>query len=120
VIDLIGRRYELGADGSGPEGKIDCIHLVYIVRQRLGLPCPTFRSDWYRCNRFTVYRDLLRWGSRISGPAYDGDVALVAEQSWVFAVVWDQGLLIISGISSKVRWFPFTGVRSCQLFRHRE
>ncbi len=43
--DLVGMRYKLGADGSN--GEIDCIHLVYTVLERLGIPTPAFNDGWY-------------------------------------------------------------------------
>ena len=47
MIDLIGRPYRLGADGTGADGAIDCIHLVYVVLERLNIPTPDFKDDWY-------------------------------------------------------------------------
>jgi hypothetical protein len=119
MLDLLGRPYRLGADGGGDDGAIDCIHLVYEVRTRLQLPCPPFQQNWYSAPMRSVLRDMLRWGERIEKPLYDGDVALVPSERWIFAVTWDRGLLLVSAITEKVRWCPYRSVPSCHYFRHK-
>jgi hypothetical protein len=96
VIDLIGRPYRLGADGTGADGAIDCIHLVYVVLERMNIPTPEFRDDWYNQSVRQYGRDLLKWGSRIDQPGYDGDVLLL-----------DQA----------VAWCPIDGVSNSHCFR---
>ena len=88
MIDLIGRPYRLGANGTGADGAIDCIHLVYVVLDRLNMPTPKFKDDWYNQSVRQYGRDLLKWGSRIDQPGYDGDVLLLDQGDPVFAVVW--------------------------------
>ena len=100
--DLIGLPYELGADGSN--GKIDCIHLCYTVLDRIGIAAPPFNSAWYDSNKHQVLRDLLRWGYRIEDPKYDGDILLLPQQSWAFAVTWQTGVLYINQQTRAVAW----------------
>ncbi len=118
MIDLIGRPYRLGADGTDDE--IDCIHLVYVVLGRLGIATPPFRADWYTASRITISRDLLRWGRRISAPAYDGDVALLPQEAAAFAVTWQSGLLYINQDLSKVAWCPIGAALNCHCFRTKD
>jgi hypothetical protein len=117
VIDLVGTPYRLGADGS--DGAIDCIHLVYTVLGRLGIATPSFRSEWYSASRITIARDLLRWGRRIPGPAYDGDVALLPQEAAAFAVTWQNGLLYINRELQRVAWCPIGAAPTCPCFRMR-
>jgi hypothetical protein len=115
VIDLVGRPYRLGADGTDEE--IDCIHLVYVVLSRLRIATPPFRSDWYTASRIAIARDLLRWGRRIPRLAYDGDVALIPQEATAFAVTWQNGLLYINQDSAKVAWCPIGAAPICHCFR---
>jgi hypothetical protein len=103
-LDLIGRPYRLGADGSGDE--IDCIHLVYTVLERLDIATPPFNPDWYTAPKRFVARDLLGWGRRIARPEYDGDILLLRESNWAFAVTWQTGILYINSYLEKVAWAP--------------
>ena len=100
--DLVGRPYRLGADGSGDE--IDCIHLVYTVLDGLGIKTPPFNDGWYTASKRAVVRDLLRWGRRIPRPEYDGDILLLRESNWAFAVTWQTGILYINPYLAKVAW----------------
>jgi hypothetical protein len=100
--DLIGMPFELGADGSN--GKIDCIHLCYLVLERVGIAPPPFKTSWYGANKHRVLRDLLNWGERIRAPQYDGDILLLPQQSWAFAVTWDNGILYINQQTQTVAW----------------
>ena len=102
--DLIGRPYRLGADGSGPE--IDCIHLVYTVLERLDIDTPAFNPDWYTAPKRQIIRDILSWGRRIERPEYDGDILLLREANWAFAVTWQTGILYINRHLGKVAWAP--------------
>jgi hypothetical protein len=120
VIDLLGRPYRLGADGTDPDGALDCVHLVYEVRNRLGLTSPPFRADWYDLPTRTVLRDLLQWGERIKPPLYDGDVVLAPGATWMFGVAWETGLLIVSETSKKVRWTARANIPHCHCFRQRQ
>ena len=117
MIDLIGRPYKLGADGSGTE--IDCINLVYVVLRRLGITTPSFRMEWYTAGSFIIARDLLRWGDRIDSPTYDGDVALLPEQGTAFAVTWQSGLFYINKPLQQVAWCPIEAMPKCHCFRTR-
>lgn len=102
--DLIGRPYRLGADGSGPE--IDCIHLVYEVLERLNIETPAFNPGWYTAPKRQIIRDILTWGRRIELPEYDGDILLLREANWAFAVTWQTGILYINRHLGKVAWAP--------------
>ena len=115
MIDLIGRPYRLGADGSGEE--IDCIHLVYTVLDRLGIETPPFRQDWYAASRITIARDLLHWGRRVAQPTYDGDVALLPQEVAAFAVTWQSGLFYINRDLQQVAWCPIGALPTCPCFR---
>lgn len=117
MIDLIGKPYRLGADGS--DGEIDCIHLVYTVLGRLGIETPPFRPEWYSASRVTIARDLLRWGCRVERPAYDGDVALLPQEAAAFAVTWQNGLLYINRHLQQVAWCPIGAMPTCPCFRMR-
>ena len=100
--DLIGMPYRLGADGS--DGHIDCIHLCYEVWGRVGVKGPPFKQSWYEANKWEVCRDLLQWGLRVEKPAYDGDILLLPDKSWTFAVIWQEGVLHIQPRLEKVQW----------------
>jgi hypothetical protein len=115
--DLIGRPYRLGADGSGDE--IDCIHLVYEVQRRLGIAMPPFNAGWYEAGKWQVTRDLLTWGERVGEPLYDGDILLVPQDGWAFAVTWQTGILYINRQLEKVAWCPTQSLASRHCFRSR-
>ena len=100
--DLIGMPYRLGADGS--DGYIDCIHLCYKALGHIGIAPPPFKQSWYEAGKWEVSRDLLNWGYRVNQPEYDGDILLLAEQSWAFAVTWQKGILYIQPKTEKVQW----------------
>ena len=117
MIDLIGRPYRLGANGTGADGAIDCIHLVYVVQERLGIPMPPFKDEWYGQSIRQYGRDLLKWGSRIDEPGYDGDMLLLDQGNPVFAVVWSRGCLYINRHLKAVAWCPIGGVSSSHCFR---
>ena len=117
MIDLIGRPYRLGADGTGADGAIDCIHLVYVVLERMNIPTPKFKDDWYNQSVRQYGRDLLKWGSRIDQPGYDGDVLLLDQGDPVFAVVWSRGCLYINRHLKAVAWCPIGTLSSRYYFR---
>ena len=117
MIDLIGRPYRLGANGAGADGAIDCIHLVYVVQERLGIPMPPFKDEWYGQSIRQYGRDLLKWGSRIDQPGYDGDVLLLDQGDPVFAVVWSRGCLYINRHLKAVAWCPIGTLSSRYCFR---
>ena len=117
MIDLIGRPYRLGANGTGADGAIDCIHLVYVVQERLGIPMPPFKDEWYGQSIRQYGRDLLKWGSRIDQPGYDGDMLLLDQGNPVFAVVWSRGCLYINRHLKAVAWCPIGEVSSSHCFR---
>ena len=94
--------YELGADGTN--GKIDCIHLCYIVWEEYGIKSPPFNPEWYGATRWKVGRDLLKWGYRVPEPRYDGDIVLVPQDSWAFGVIWQQGVLHANRHLKMVQW----------------
>lgn len=113
--DLIGRPYRLGADGTRQE--IDCIHLVYEVLHRLAIPTPTFNPSWYDGDRKQIVRELRAWGNRVKRPEYDGDVLLIVQQGWAFAVTWQKGILYINRHLNQVAWCPIAAIKSCHCFR---
>lgn len=119
-LDLLGRPYELGADGTGADGAIDCIHLVYHVRQHLELDSPPFDEAWYSASKTTVLRALLGWGVRVQSPTYDGTVALVPQNSWAFGVTWMQGVMTIHSISRRVVWTPTAALQSAHYFWQKQ
>lgn len=115
MIDLIGKPYALGADGSG--NAIDCIHLVYAVLDRLAIATPAFNNAWYQAGSRHILRDLLIWGVRISVPRYDGDVVLLHQTPVVFAVTWQSGLLYINKDLKAVAWCPIGTMPILYCFR---
>lgn len=117
MIDLIGRPYALGADGTGQDGAVDCIHLVYIVLNRLGIETPTFNPKWYTSGRVRIFRDLLKWGVVIDAPLYDGDVVLLPRPTATFAVAWNKGCLYINQPLNAVAWCHLAQLRSSRSFR---
>lgn len=117
MIDLIGRPYRLGADGTGADGAIDCIHLVYTVLERMEIPTPVFQADWYNQSVRQYGRDLLKWGTRVDEPQYDGDVLLLDQGDPVFAVVWSKGCLYINRHLKAVAWCPIGTVSGRYCFR---
>ena len=114
-LDLIGLRYKLGADGSN--GEIDCIHLVYKVLERCNIPTPEFEDAWYEASTTKVCRDLLRWGFQVDQPAYDGDVLLLKEDNWTFAVTWQTGIFYINRQLDSVAWGSVSSFTSYHCFR---
>ena len=100
--DLIGMPYRLGADGS--DGYIDCIHLCYKALERMGINAPEFKPSWYEASKWEVCRDLMRWGFRVEKAEYDGDILLLPQQSWAFAVTWQTGILYVNRMSKKIQW----------------
>lgn len=117
MIDLIGRPYRRGADGTGEDGAIDCINLVYEVEKRLGVPTPPFNPSWYEQCASQFGKDLLKWGDRVDRPEYDGDVLLLDGTGPIFAVVWNNGCLYINETLKAVTWCPLEGLSSNRCFR---
>lgn len=117
MMDLIGRPYRYGADGTDPDGALDCIHLVYEVLERLGIQTPPFDPTWYTSSATTIARSLLQWGSRISCPAYDGDIAVLLQPSTAFSVTWQTGILYINRHLSQVAWCPIGTLQTYHCFR---
>ena len=113
--DLIGYRFQLGADGT--DGQIDCIHLVYVVLDRLKIPTPAFKLSWYEAGWREIARDLLTWGDRVLKPQYDGDVLLFKQDTQAFGVAWETGLLYINPDLMKVTWCPMSHVTGYHCFR---
>jgi len=113
--DLIGRPYHLGADGTGTE--IDCIHLVYTVLERLGIPTPEFNPTWYDSDLKTIIRAIKDWGNRVAQPEYDGDVVMLAHDHWAFGVTWQSGILYINRDLQKVAWCPLSTLPKCRCYR---
>ena len=94
--------YRLGADGS--DGYIDCIHLCYKALERMGIDAPKFKPSWYEASKWEICRDLMRWGFRVEKPEYDGDILLLPERSWTFAVMWQGGILYVHPTLQKTQW----------------
>jgi hypothetical protein len=116
--DLIGRPYRIGANGSGAE--IDCIHLVYEVLRRLDIATPPLDPAWYEGGSGrTIARALLDWGKRVDKPSYDGDVLLIRQPGWAFAVTWQTGILYINRNLNKVAWSPSAMFHGHHCFRSR-
>lgn len=113
--DLIGLRYRLGADGTN--GEIDCIHLVLLALDRMGIPRPEVNPQWYDERPFLICRDLLRWGKRIEQPQYDGDVMLLRTERPTFAVAWQTGMLYINQPAEVVSWCRMQHLPSGYSFR---
>jgi hypothetical protein len=112
---LIGLDYEPAADGSN--GKIDCIWLVYKVLHSLGVTTPPFNWEWYKNNYRLIYRSLLEWGKPIRTPLRDGDVLVLPDDNWAFAVVWQSGFLHIHPATKKVAWSPLGLLGEHRAFR---
>ena len=117
MIDLIGRPYRWGADGTDPDGALDCINLVFTVLDRLGLERPQRRQDWYDGKKYAIGRDLLSWCRRVEKPKYDGDVLLLPQAPTTFAVFWSQGCLYINQHLQAVAWCPTDMLRYSHCFR---
>ena len=100
--DLIGMPYRLGADGS--DGHIDCIHLCYEVWGQVGGKVPPFKQSWYKASKWEVSRDLLKWGFRVKKAEYDGDILLLSQQYWAFAVTGQTGILYVNRGIGAVQW----------------
>ena len=116
--DLVGVPYRRGADGT--DGAIDCIHLVYAVLERLEIRTPAFRQEWYEAGWRDIARDLLKWGYRIPGPRYDGDVLLFPQSAQAFGVTWHAGILYINQMTKRVAWCPVSNVTPSHCFRSKE
>ena len=116
--DLIGLKYRLGADGS--DGSIDCIHLCYTAFDRLGIVAPPFNHAWYDGSRRLILRDLYGGFVRVHNPRYtDGDLLLIPQNSWAFAVIWSQGVLYIEPVMEKVQWSTTRVFTTLHCFRSR-
>ena len=115
--DLIGRPYRLGADGTGADRAVDCIHMVYIALRAMAIPTPAFNEHWYEASKLRVARDLLTWGRRIPNAGYDGDVLLLQQERPVFAVVWSQGVLCINPTTKRVAWCRIEALQTYHAFR---
>ena len=119
MIDLIGRPYRLGADGTDPDGALDCIHLVFAVHERLGYWHVKRNPAWYVNNRIQMARDMLAMWRRIEVPGYDGDVLMTAQPEVAFSVFWDQGCLYVNRYLKAVAWCPVGRLRYSHCFRSR-
>ena len=113
--DLIGLEYVPAADGT--DNKIDCIWLVYKVLDLLKVPTPAFNWKWYDNDSRLIFRSLLQWGKRITSPFIDGDVLILPDDNWAFAVVWQGGFLHINPITKKTAWSPLDMAGNCLAFR---
>ena len=114
-VDLVGLKYRLGADGT--DGYIDCIHLVYEVQRRCGVKMPAFDQAWYGASTSRVCREILQWGERVARPQYDGDMLLLREETWMFAVAWESGVLYINNQTGSVSWAPVSSFTNYHCFR---
>ena len=117
--ELIGRPYRHGADGTDPDGALDCIHLVLEVHRRLGLPTAPINPAWYNGSQVRIARDLLTWCRRVEAATYDGDVLLGMQSSIAFSVFWNQGCLYINQHLKAVAWCPITVIGKHRCFRLR-
>lgn len=117
MLDLIGRPYRFGADGTDPDGALDCIHLVYLVLQRLRIPHPAFDPAWYTAPPRDVLSALSRWGTRIELPQYDGDVVLLPHTNYAFGVTWEDGILYTAEHLYAVNWQPLRVWRPRRSYR---
>ena len=115
---LLGKSYELGADGSG--SSIDCIHLCVAVLDDLGIKRPLVNQDWYKMSRLGIVRELLHWGNRINKPLYDGDIILFSKEAHAFGVTWQQGALYINDLSKVVQWCPLHLIGPSRYFRGKD
>ena len=101
--DLIGIPFKRGSDLS--DGHIDCIHLVYKVLDALSIEAPAFKDSWYEASRREILNDLYAWGYRIRRPSYtEGDVLLIPQEGWTFAVVAEGGVLYCNRHLERVQW----------------
>ena len=116
-VDLLGMPYRLG--GNGTDGTIDCIHLTYAVLKELNIAAPAFNYDWYEESKWTIARDMHRWGKRIDAPRMDGDV-LILPSDRAFAAVWESGILFINRASNRVAWCPLEAFQNSLCFRSKE
>jgi hypothetical protein len=116
--DLIGRPYRLGADGTGADGAIDCIHMVYVALADIGIPTPMFNPNWYEASWRAITRDLLLWGKRVSKAAYDGDIILLKQDRRAFAVAWSQGAFYVNEQQAKVTWCRLEALPDHYAFRY--
>ena len=118
MLDLIGRPYRLGADGSDPDGALDCIHLVYTALERMAIPTPAFNPTWYDSPWRPVLKALNTWGFRIQRPQYDGDVVLIPQQTFAFGVAWQDGILFTAAMVNRVEWRPFRAFPTRRCWRN--
>ena len=119
IHQLIGKPYRLGADGSGPDGAIDCIQLVYRVLEAVDVNRPEFDPHWYEASTRKVMQDLNAWGHRIDRPEYDGDILLYKQPHWAFGVAWEQGCLYINPNLNQVAWTSLHAFSTGRFYRSR-
>lgn len=115
---LLGKRYELGADGSGDT--IDCISLTVRALDHLGIGNPGVLREWYSMSAREVLRELDHYTERIEQPTYDGDIVVLKGTPPAFGVAWQRGILFINRALMKVDWKPAAVLsihRSCRMKR---
>jgi len=117
MYDLIGCPYRLGADGTGPDGAIDCIHLVYTALDRLGITTPAFDPCWYDAPPRQILKAIHDWGYRVQSSLYDGDVVLLPHKNYAFGTVWQDGILYITASLRAVTWHPLTAFHAPRCYR---
>ena len=117
-VELIGRPYKLGADGS--QAEIDCIHLVYKALAYMNIKAPKFKKSWYTDSKFSIHKELLSWGYKAEKAEYNGDVLLLPSDDWAFAVTWEKGILYINRVSMKSCWMPISQLKKYHCYRMRK
>jgi len=86
--------------------------MVYAALRLMEIPAPPFEDGWYEMPRTGYLRALLKWGKRVDGAPYDGDVLLLAGQRPMFGVVWQHGAMHINPVSELVSWCPIAQLGS--------
>jgi hypothetical protein len=102
--NLLGKRYELGADGSGET--IDCIALTVSVLDHLGIGNPGVLRQWYSMGAREILRELNHYTERIEQPTYDGDIVVLRSPTPAFGAAWQGGILYINQSLQRVDWKP--------------
>ena len=71
MIDLIGRPYRLVL--MALERRSNRLHSSGLcVLERMNIPTPEFKDDWYNQSVRQYGRDLLKWGVELTSPVTMG------------------------------------------------
>ena len=90
------------------------------LRYDLTIPFARYVSKNQNEINFPFKRYQIQPVWRADRPQYDGDILLLPQQSWAFAVTWQTGILYVNRMSEKVQWSSARLFTTCPCFRSRK